>query len=82
MCLARRIEAEEGEGWICLRCGEVVKECRPWHGDVEVVSDEMRSRAGRKSLAWADQLVDDKENETDVLDQVEPMPVEDDVAED
>ncbi|KAK4504356.1 hypothetical protein PRZ48_005272 [Zasmidium cellare] len=36
VCIAERIEAEEGEGWICLRCGEVVKECRPWHGDVVV----------------------------------------------
>lgn len=36
VCLAQRIEAEEGEGFICLRCGEVVKECRPWNGDVLV----------------------------------------------
>ncbi|KAF2465341.1 uncharacterized protein BDR25DRAFT_306772 [Lindgomyces ingoldianus] len=33
-CLAQRIANEEGEGWTCLRCGEVVKECRPWSGDV------------------------------------------------
>jgi peroxin-2 len=77
VCLARRIEAEEGEGWVCLRCGEIVKECRPWHGDVEVVSDEMRSRSGRKSIAWADELVDDKESVPDVLDQVEPLPAQD-----
>ncbi|KAK4116754.1 putative peroxisome assembly protein [Canariomyces notabilis] len=34
VCLATRIEREEGEGWTCLRCGEVVKECKPWAGDV------------------------------------------------
>ncbi|KAI9759135.1 MAG: peroxisome assembly protein (Peroxin-2) [Chaenotheca gracillima] len=34
VCLAQRLEAEEGEGWVCLRCGEVVKECQPWAGDV------------------------------------------------
>ena len=34
VCLAQKIEGEEGEGWTCLRCGEVVKECRPWSGDV------------------------------------------------
>lgn len=34
VCLATRIEREEGEGWTCLRCGETVKECRPWRGDV------------------------------------------------
>ncbi len=34
VCLAQRIEREEGEGWTCLRCGEAVKECRPWNGDV------------------------------------------------
>ena len=34
VCLALRLEAEEGEGWTCLRCGEQVKECKPWSGDV------------------------------------------------
>lgn len=34
VCLATRLEREEGEGWTCLRCGEVVKECKPWSGDV------------------------------------------------
>ncbi|PSR88814.1 Pex12 amino terminal region-domain-containing protein [Coniella lustricola] len=34
VCLATRIEGEDGEGWTCLRCGELVKECRPWSGDV------------------------------------------------
>ncbi|KAJ4984753.1 peroxisomal biogenesis factor 2 [Stagonosporopsis vannaccii] len=33
-CLAQRIAAEEGEGWPCLRCGDVVRECAPWDGDV------------------------------------------------
>lgn len=83
VCLARRIEAEEGEGWVCLRCGEVVRECKPWDGDVEVSVDEYRSRSEkRKSIAWADELVDEKGDEDDTLEQIEPMPVEDDVAED
>lgn len=34
VCIATRLEGEEGEGWICLRCGDLVKECRPWAGDV------------------------------------------------
>jgi peroxin-2 len=34
VCLATRIEREEGEGWTCLRCGALVKECKPWGGDV------------------------------------------------
>jgi peroxin-2 len=39
VCLATRLDREEGEGWTCLRCGELVKECRPWRGDVlEVVT--------------------------------------------
>lgn len=33
-CLAKKVEAEEGEGCICLRCGELVKKCKPWAGDV------------------------------------------------
>ena len=34
VCIAEKLEAEEGEGWICLRCAEIVKQCRPWNGDV------------------------------------------------
>ena len=34
VCLATKLEAEEGDGWSCLRCGELVHRCRPWLGDV------------------------------------------------
>ncbi|KAI9801899.1 MAG: peroxisome assembly protein (Peroxin-2) [Piccolia ochrophora] len=34
VCIAQALEAEEGEGWVCLRCGAVVRECEPWRGDV------------------------------------------------
>ena len=34
VCIAKKLEAEEGEGWTCLRCGELAKECRPWAGDI------------------------------------------------
>ncbi|KAF3057424.1 Peroxisomal biogenesis factor 2 [Daldinia childiae] len=34
VCIATRLEREEGEGWTCLRCGDLVKECKPWNGDV------------------------------------------------
>ncbi|KAI4172683.1 MAG: hypothetical protein LQ343_003423 [Gyalolechia ehrenbergii] len=34
VCAASRLEAADGEGWVCLRCGVLVKECRPWAGDV------------------------------------------------
>ncbi|RMD41309.1 hypothetical protein DV735_g3820, partial [Chaetothyriales sp. CBS 134920] len=34
VCLATKIEAEEGNGWLCLRCGETVYQCKPWSGDV------------------------------------------------
>lgn len=79
VCLAQRIEAEEGEGWTCLRCGETVKECKPWDGDVyiEVRKSAGRSpdsiRSGRKSVAFMDL------EETDELEmsEVAPMPVDD-----
>jgi peroxin-2 len=35
VCLAGKIELEEGEGWSCLRCACIVKRCRPWRGGVE-----------------------------------------------
>ena len=34
VCIATSLEAEDGMGWTCLRCGELVKACRPWAGDV------------------------------------------------
>ncbi|EGS19244.1 putative peroxisome assembly protein [Thermochaetoides thermophila DSM 1495] len=53
VCLATRIEREEGEGWTCLRCGELVKECRPWKGDV--VEPETKSPAA-KTVVFADDV--------------------------
>ena len=37
VCIATKIEAEDREGWMCLRCGEIVKRCVPWNGDVLAV---------------------------------------------
>ncbi|KAF3923855.1 hypothetical protein ABW21_db0206370 [Orbilia brochopaga] len=34
VCIASKIELEEGEGWACLRCNTVVKRCRPWRAGV------------------------------------------------
>ena len=36
VCIASKIEAEEGSGWTCLRCGEIVYKCQPWSGDIAV----------------------------------------------
>jgi peroxin-2 len=35
VCLAGKIELEEGDGWVCLRCGYLVKRCRPWRGGLK-----------------------------------------------
>lgn len=53
VCLATRIEREEGEGWSCLRCGELVKECKPWSGDV--LEPEVKSPAP-KTVLFADDV--------------------------
>jgi len=58
VCLATRLEREEGEGWTCLRCGEHVKECRPWSGDV-LEPASMRAGAGRK-VAFIDDVAEEK----------------------
>ncbi|KAF2151687.1 hypothetical protein K461DRAFT_328201 [Myriangium duriaei CBS 260.36] len=85
-CLAQRIEAEDGEGWTCLRCGEVVKECKPWSGDV---IDETASRStsgskgSRKSVVFVDNEEDEdiQQEEEELIERtltpVEPMPLED-----
>lgn len=53
VCLATRLEREEGEGWACLRCGELVKECKPWGGDVleEAPRSALRTTSGSWSAA-------------------------------
>ncbi|CAI7598775.1 unnamed protein product [Penicillium glandicola] len=43
VCIVQKVEAEEGQGWSCLRCGENVKKCQPWNGDV---LEEARSQPG------------------------------------
>ena len=43
-CIAQAVANEEGEGWTCLRCGEVVTECRAWDGDV--VEERRRDGSG------------------------------------
>ncbi len=70
VCLAQRLEAEEGEGWICLRCGETVKECKPWSGDV---LEEVSRPGSRKSVVFSDDPGVEK-----ALSPVEPRPVDDD----
>ncbi|POR36060.1 Peroxisomal biogenesis factor 2, partial [Tolypocladium paradoxum] len=54
VCLATRLEREEGEGWTCLRCGEHVKECRPWSGDV--LEPAARKPSSAKMVAFTDDV--------------------------
>lgn len=56
VCLATRIEGEDGEGWTCLRCGELVKECKPWNGDVLEPPSKSPST---KAVMFADDVKDD-----------------------
>lgn len=51
-CIAKRLEAEEGEGWVCLRCGELVKECKPWAGDVVEITPHSSSK---KTVSFSDE---------------------------
>lgn len=55
VCLATRIEGEDGEGWMCLRCGELVKECKPWSGDVLEPSSKSPS-SSHKAVMFADDV--------------------------
>lgn len=82
VCLAKRIEAEEGEGWTCLRCGDVVKECKPWNGDVLEDVDQKTSRSSssnsrpessRKSVVFVDDDVEPLQRKLSVVD---PMPMQ------
>ena len=80
VCIAQRIEAEEGEGWTCLRCGEIVKECRPWTGDVvEEAPYESVSRSDSKATSRKSVVFADEEDPEEQMVDVEPMPYEEDV---
>lgn len=51
VCIAGKIELEEGDGWVCLRCGYLVKRCRPWRGGLK----------GLTSIGdWDEEVVDQK----------------------
>ena len=57
VCLATRLEREEGEGWTCLRCGEHVKECKPWSGDVlEPPMTPAYKPSSAKTVAFTDDV--------------------------
>lgn len=60
VCLATRLEREEGEGWTCLRCAEHVKECRPWSGDV-LQPPTLARTGGGKSVAFSDDVLGERE---------------------
>ncbi|KAL2350750.1 putative peroxisome biosynthesis protein [Cryomyces antarcticus] len=83
VCLAQRIEGEEGEGWTCLRCGETVGECRPWAGDVclERGEGEGKKAGSVKSVGFADEKEGQDRGEGKEMRDVDPMPVEDDEVE-
>lgn len=90
VCLAQRIEAEEGEGFTCLRCGEMaVKACRPWNGDVlsptltrSIHGEDPEKPSRRKSVAFAEDFENERVdsanemNDETPLSAVDPMPVE------
>ncbi|KAF2200993.1 hypothetical protein GQ43DRAFT_395209 [Delitschia confertaspora ATCC 74209] len=52
VCLATRIANEEGEGWTCLRCGETVRECKPWSGDILEETHTQHARGEGKSVGF------------------------------
>jgi peroxin-2 len=82
VCIVQKIEAEEGEGWTCLRCGEIVKECKPWNGDVLEEQPRPGTGSGKSvGFGFSGDGVDEKSIATTDgqgdLREVEPMPTED-----
>lgn len=79
-CLAQCIANEEGEGWTCLRCGELVKQCKPWSGDVlEPVhhtssSSQPYPEEDRSAMAKSVGFVAASHDDNVALRHVEPVP--------
>lgn len=55
VCIAEKLEVEDGggEGWVCLKCGEIVKQCRPWGGDV-LEEEGAPSSKGKKNVGFVE----------------------------
>lgn len=47
VCIATKLEAEDGGGWPCLRCGEVITVCQAWNGDVLTTTNVTVSAKGK-----------------------------------
>lgn len=90
VCLAHQLDAAEGQGWTCLRCGEMVFECRPWNGDVvqeniieehDEESDAIKlKRMSRKSVGFVEDDLHDHdrhEKTTRRLSAIDPVPMDD-----
>ncbi|KAK9373732.1 Pex12 amino terminal region-domain-containing protein [Lipomyces chichibuensis] len=41
VCLVTQIEEQEGEGWLCLRCGELIKKAKAWIDIDESIADSL-----------------------------------------
>lgn len=83
VCIAQRLEGEDGEGWTCLRCAQLVKECQPWGGDVivEERGDRKSSSSSLSKSAKRVKFLDDEKTDElmdDSFQTLEPMPLEDD----
>lgn len=63
VCIATRLDAEDGTGWSCLRCGELVMSCRPWAGDV--VEDTLMPAAAKQLNFDGERKVSKKKSLTD-----------------
>ncbi|OQV11190.1 Pex2 / Pex12 amino terminal domain-containing protein [Cladophialophora immunda] len=64
VCIATKIEAEEGGGWTCLRCGEIIYKCQPWNGDIVLVGKK-GSNKNAKSVGFSVANDDSSENYRD-----------------
>ncbi|CAD6501408.1 BgTH12-01660 [Blumeria graminis f. sp. triticale] len=50
VCLATVLEAEQEDGWNCLRCGKEVRECKPWDGDL--IAEESKAISVSKTVVF------------------------------
>lgn len=78
VCIAGKIELEEGEGWTCLRCGGLVKRCRPWRGDVVGLTgvgdwgeETMELGSEKGSDHSSDGTISERMLQTDLLDELQ-----------
>ncbi|KAI5851720.1 Pex12 amino terminal region-domain-containing protein [Morchella snyderi] len=73
VCIAGKIELEEGDGWSCLRCGTIIKRCRPWRGGLKGLTGvgDWGEEVDRRKVGFDDEEEGELESDGELYDETD-----------